>query len=48
MNLPDVKQQLLKLGLAYRPNTPEEFDRLVRAEVEKLRYVAKLAGIKLQ
>jgi tripartite-type tricarboxylate transporter receptor subunit TctC len=48
MNLPDVKEQLMKLGLVYRPNTPDEFDRLVRADVEKLSNVGKLAGIKLQ
>jgi tripartite-type tricarboxylate transporter receptor subunit TctC len=45
MNLPDIKEQLLSQGLVHRPNTPEEFDRFVRAEIDKLSKVAKVAGI---
>lgn len=47
MNLPDIKEQLLNQGLVHRPNTPEEFDRFVRAEVKKLRNVIEIAGIKV-
>jgi tripartite-type tricarboxylate transporter receptor subunit TctC len=45
MNLPDIKEQLLSQGLVHRPNTPEEFDKFVRAEIDKLSKVAKVAGI---
>jgi tripartite-type tricarboxylate transporter receptor subunit TctC len=48
MTLPDVQERLASLGLIYRPNSPEEFDHYVRAEIDKLRRVASVAGIKLQ
>jgi tripartite-type tricarboxylate transporter receptor subunit TctC len=48
MNLPDIKEQLLAQSLVHRPNTPDEFDRFVRAEVEKLSNIVKVAGIKVQ
>jgi len=48
MALPDVQEQLSIFGLVYRPNGPDEFDKFVRAEIEKLRKVATVAGIKLQ
>ncbi|HET7731272.1 MAG TPA: hypothetical protein VFK48_14680 [Usitatibacter sp.] len=48
MNLPDVKEQLTKLGFTYRENAPDEFDRQVRSEVERTATVARRAGIKLQ
>ena len=47
MNLPDVREQLQSQGLVHRPNTPEEFDRFVRADIEKLGKVAKDAGIRI-
>jgi len=47
MNLPDIKEQSLNQGLVHRPNTPEEFDRFVRAEIEKLSKVASAADIRL-
>ena len=34
-------------GLAHRVNTPEEFDRFVRAEIEKLGKVVAADGIKV-
>jgi tripartite-type tricarboxylate transporter receptor subunit TctC len=47
MNLPDIKERLSSLGMVHRANTPEEFDRLVRATVEKLSKVASAAGIRI-
>lgn len=47
MNLPEIKAQLLSQGLVHRSNTPEEFDRFVRAEIDKLSKIAKLAGIRI-
>jgi tripartite-type tricarboxylate transporter receptor subunit TctC len=48
MSLPDVKEQYAAQNLSYRPNTPDEFDRFVRAEVDKLSKVVRIAGIKIQ
>jgi tripartite-type tricarboxylate transporter receptor subunit TctC len=48
MNLPDVREQLLSQGLVHRANTPEEFDRFVRAEIAKLSNVVKVARINVQ
>jgi tripartite-type tricarboxylate transporter receptor subunit TctC len=46
MNLPDVKERLASQGLVHKAITPEEFDRFVRAEVDKLKNVVRIAGIK--
>jgi len=35
-------------GLVHRANTPEEFDRFVRPEVDKLSNVIKVAGIRVE
>jgi tripartite-type tricarboxylate transporter receptor subunit TctC len=48
MNLPDISEQLRTQGLVHRPSTPQEFDRLVRSEVEALRKVIQVAGIKAE
>ena len=48
MMLPEIREQLQSQSLVYRPNTPEEFDRFVRAEVDKLSTVIRLAGIRPQ
>jgi tripartite-type tricarboxylate transporter receptor subunit TctC len=48
MMLPDIQGQLQSQGLVYRPRTAEEFDRFVRAEVDALRNIIRVAGIKPQ
>jgi tripartite-type tricarboxylate transporter receptor subunit TctC len=48
MSLPEIREQLASQNMIYHTNTPEEFDRFVRAEVERLRGVAHRAGIRLQ
>jgi tripartite-type tricarboxylate transporter receptor subunit TctC len=48
MALAEVRERLVKLGFVYRPNTPEQFDKLVRSEVERIGSVARQTGIKLQ
>jgi tripartite-type tricarboxylate transporter receptor subunit TctC len=48
MNLPEVREQMANQNMMYRDNTPDEFDRFVHAEVERLRGLAHRAGIKLQ
>ncbi len=47
MNLPDIKEKLRNQGLVHTLNTPDEFDRFVRAEVDKLGKVASAAGIRI-
>lgn len=46
MNLSDVKERLASQGLVHRAFTPEEFDQFVRSEVDKLKNVVRIAGIK--
>lgn len=46
MNLPDVKERLASQGLVHEAITPEEFDLFVRAEVDRLKDVVRIAGIK--
>ena len=46
MNLPDVKERFSSQGVVHKPITPDEFDRFVRAEVDKLKNVVRVAGIK--
>jgi tripartite-type tricarboxylate transporter receptor subunit TctC len=48
VDLPDIKKQFLNQGEEGRANTPEEFSRFVRAEIEKYRKVVKLAGIRVE
>ena len=47
-SIPDVREQLLSQGPVHRANTPEEFDRFVRAEIAKLSNVIKVARINVQ
>lgn len=48
MGLPDIRDKLLSQGLIHSANTPEEFDKFVRAEIEKLTQVIKAANIKVE
>ena len=45
VELPDVKDKLRALGAEPAPDTPEEFDALVRSEVAKFRKIAASARI---
>ena len=44
----DVKEKLALRGAVPKASTPQEFDRFVRAETEKLAKVVKAAGVKPQ
>jgi tripartite-type tricarboxylate transporter receptor subunit TctC len=44
--LPDVKERLQALGFHLDPTTPEEHDRILRAQIETFAQVAKLVGLK--
>jgi tripartite-type tricarboxylate transporter receptor subunit TctC len=48
LELRDVRERLAARGAVPRPSTPEELDKFVRAEVEKLGRVIKAAGIKIE
>lgn len=47
MELSDIKAQLTSQHMAHMKNTPEEFEKFVRAEVAKLKNIIMVAGIKV-
>jgi len=46
MQLPDVRERMLALGITPVGNTPEELAAIVKADLEKWTRVAKQAGVK--
>ncbi len=48
LGLPEVRERLAVRGSVPKPSTPAEFDKFVRAEVEKITKVIKDGGIKLE
>jgi tripartite-type tricarboxylate transporter receptor subunit TctC len=44
--LADVKDRLQSFGFIPAPTTPEEFDRIVRADIDTFTKVAKLVGLR--
>jgi tripartite-type tricarboxylate transporter receptor subunit TctC len=44
--LPDVKERLEAVGFQLAPTTPEEHDRILRAQIEILSKVVRLAGMR--
>jgi len=46
LQLPDVRERLLKQGLEPAGTTPEAFDALIRSEIARWSAVVKEAGIK--
>jgi len=47
VQLPDVRERLQGLGTDPRSSSPEEFDRFIRAQIDRLGKVIKAAGIKV-
>jgi tripartite-type tricarboxylate transporter receptor subunit TctC len=47
LNIADVKSKISVRGAVVKPSTPEEFDKFVRAEVEKITKVMKAGGVKI-
>jgi len=45
--LPQIRSNLAVRGSVAKPSTPREFDRMVRAEVEKVTTALKAGGVKL-
>ena len=48
LQLPDVKERIVNQGATPRPSMPEEFDRLVRAEIVTRGKVLKAAGARAE
>ena len=47
LKMPDVSQRFVELGLEIVGNSPEEFDAMIRTEIERWTKVAKASNIKL-
>lgn len=45
LSLPDIKERLTARGAVPKASAPDEFDKFVRAEVEKLASIVKAAGV---
>lgn len=48
LSLPDIKERFAARGAVPKASTPAEFDKFVRAEVDKLARIVKAAGVKAQ
>ena len=46
LDLPDIKQRLQGMGFVPAPSTPEEFEKIVRADIETFIKMAKIAGLR--
>jgi tripartite-type tricarboxylate transporter receptor subunit TctC len=46
LDLPDVKERLQAIGFVASPSTPEECDRILRAQIETLSQVVRDAGLR--
>jgi tripartite-type tricarboxylate transporter receptor subunit TctC len=46
--LPDIRERLAFRGSVPKPSTPEQFDKFVRAEVEKVTKAIRAGGIKIE
>jgi len=44
--LPDVKERLKNFDYLLMPTTPEELDRILRADIETFSEVVRLAGLR--
>ena len=46
LKLPDVKERFDLRGAVPRPSTPDEFNKFVNSEFDKLAGIVKAAGVK--
>jgi tripartite-type tricarboxylate transporter receptor subunit TctC len=46
LDLPDIRDRFAVRGAIPKPSSPEQFDRFVRSEIEKLSKVVRAAGVK--
>ncbi|HEV7390160.1 MAG TPA: tripartite tricarboxylate transporter substrate-binding protein, partial [Burkholderiales bacterium] len=45
LDLPDVKERMQAIAFEPAPTTPEEYDRIIRNQIEIFTKVAKSAGL---
>jgi tripartite-type tricarboxylate transporter receptor subunit TctC len=45
LELPDVKQRMKNIGFEPAPTTPEEYDRIVRKQIELFTEISKAVGL---
>lgn len=43
---PDVKARLQAMGFAAAPTTPEEYDKIVRRDIETFGRMVRIAGLR--
>ena len=48
LSLPDIRDRFSVRGAVIRPSSPEDFDKFVRSEVDKLGKIVKAAGLKVE
>jgi len=48
LNLPDIKERLQVIGYIPAPTTPEEYDKILRAQIETLSRLIRDAGLRAQ
>ena len=48
LDLPEVRKQMLNMGFVPDTSTPEEHDKIVRAQIETLSNVVRVAGLRAQ
>jgi tripartite-type tricarboxylate transporter receptor subunit TctC len=46
LNLPDIKERLQGMGFVPAPSTPDEFSKIVRADIEIFIKMARTAGLR--
>ena len=48
LSMADIKERFAKLGVVVAPGTPQDFDKVIRRDVDKWAKVIKGAGIEPQ
>ena len=46
LDLPDVKERMLNMGFVPETSTPDEYDKMLRAQIEAYSKVARDAGLR--
>jgi len=46
LELPEIKERLQNMGFVPVPTTPEDFDKIVRTDIETFKEMAQAAGLR--
>lgn len=46
LDLPDIKERVQAIGYVAAPSTPEEYDKILRAQIETLSILVRDAGLR--